>query len=125
MYKIMLVEDDKILQEMYNARLEAESFEVKVAENGREAINQLKDWHPDLILLDIMMPEMNGMEVLHYLKSEPKTEKIPVFILTALGQSKDREAGLKAGADDYIVKSDLMPKEVVEKINQVLKVKSS
>lgn len=120
MYKILLVEDDKVLGDMYSERIKAEGYELKHAENGRDAIDIIHDFRPDLILLDIMMPEMNGMEVLHYLKSEPKTEEIPVFILTALGQSKDREAGLDAGAADYIVKSELMPKEVIGKIKSLL-----
>ena len=123
MAKILLVEDDKVLSEMYSARLESEGYDFKHAINGKEAIRVIHEWKPDLILLDIMMPEMNGLEVLHYLKSEPKTEEIPVFILTALSQSKDREAGLAAGADDYIVKSDLMPKEIIEKVNDILKSK--
>jgi DNA-binding response OmpR family regulator len=120
-YKILLVEDDTVLGDMYSERIKAEGYELKHAVNGRDAIDIIHDYKPDLILLDIMMPEMNGMEVLHYLKSEPKTEKIPVFILTALGQSKDREAGLNAGAADYIVKSELMPKEIMEKIKGLLK----
>jgi DNA-binding response OmpR family regulator len=102
--RIMLVEDDPVLSEMYEIRLKADDFEVMRVENGKRALEELPHFKPDLILLDIMMPVMNGIEVLKYLKSEKETEKIPVFLLTALSQSKDKTMGMNAGADGIYYK---------------------
>lgn len=122
-HRILLVEDDAVLAEMYELRLKSEDFEVLRAENGKKALKELPEFKPDLILLDIMMPEMNGIELLRYLRAEKETMDIPVFLLTALSQSKDRAAGMEAGANDYIVKSESMPHEVVERVKDALKIK--
>ena len=115
-----MVDDDQALLEMYTMRLKEEAFEVIVARNGEEALARAVDSKPDVILLDVMMPKVNGFDVLDILKSTPETKKIPVLILTVLIQDADRERGLKAGAEDYLVKSETMPGQVIEKVKQVL-----
>lgn len=118
--KILLVEDDHTLAEMYTIRLKAEDFEVLHVENGKIALEEMPHFKPDLILLDIMMPEMNGIDVLKYLRTQKETKSIPVFLLTALSQARDRTVGIEAGADGFIVKSEVMPREVVERVKVAL-----
>lgn len=105
---------------MYSTRLEEDNFKVITARNGEEALARAVDAKPDVILLDIMMPKVNGFDVLDILKSTPETKHIPVLILTVLVQDADRERGLKSGADDYIVKSETMPGQVIEKVRAVI-----
>jgi DNA-binding response OmpR family regulator len=117
---ILIVDDDLTLREMYVARLQAEGFSVDSAKDGEEAIQKAKDKHPNVILLDIMMPKINGLDVLKMLKTDDATKDIPVLLLTALIQDIDKAKGLSSGADDYIVKSETMPGEVIAKINAAL-----
>ncbi len=117
---ILLVDDDLTLREMYDERLKAEGFEIIQASNGEEAIAKAKDVKPNVILLDIMMPKINGFDVLKDLKENPETKDTPVIILTALIQDVDRLQGKKLGAADYIVKSETMPGEVIAKIKKVM-----
>jgi len=117
---ILLVDDDLTLREMYGERLKVEGFEIVQASNGEEALQQAKEVNPNVILLDIMMPKINGFDVLRQLKEDPELKDIPVIILTALIQDVDRLQGKKLGAADYIVKSETMPGEVIAKIQGVL-----
>lgn len=118
--KILIVDDDLPLLEMYEGRLQQEGYEVITAKNGEEGLARAVDSNPDLILLDIMMPKVNGFDVLDILKTTPETKNIPVLILTVLIQEQDKERGLKSGAADYIIKSETMPGGVIEKIKVVL-----
>ena len=113
---ILLVDDDLTLREMYDERLKAEGFDIIQASNGDEALRKAKENKPNIILLDIMMPKVNGFDVLKELKADPDLKEIPVIILTALIQDVDRVQGKKLGATDYIVKSETMPGEVLAKI---------
>lgn len=117
---ILLVDDDLTLREMYEERLKAEGFMIVQASNGEEALNKAKDIKPSIILLDIMMPKINGFDVLKGLKADPELKDIPVIILTALIQDVDRVQGDKLGATDYIVKSETMPGEVIIKIRNAI-----
>lgn len=117
---ILLVDDDLTLREMYEERLKAEGYNITQATNGEEALEKLKDSKPDIILLDIMMPKVNGFDVLKELKANSEMKDIPVIILTALIQDVDRVQGKKLGAVDYIVKSETMPGEVIAKIKNAL-----
>lgn len=117
---ILLVDDDLTLREMYEERLKAEGFMIVQASNGEEALNKAKDIKPSIILLDIMMPKINGFDVLKDLKADPELKDIPVIILTALIQDVDRVQGDKLGATDYIVKSETMPGEVIIKIRNAI-----
>lgn len=119
--KILLVEDDTFLAGMYVSKLNLENFDVKLAENGEDGLNLAKKELPDLILLDILLPRMDGFEVLKALKADSKTAKIPVILLTNLGQKKDVDHGLSLGAEDYLIKAHFMPNEVIAKIKKILK----
>lgn len=121
MKKILLVEDDQGLREMYQMRLELENFSVVCAIDGEEALEKAKNEKPDLILLDLMIPKISGLEVLKMLKNDTLTAKIPVIIMTVLDQENNKIEGLSLGADDYIIKSKVMPEEVLERIKKVLK----
>lgn len=119
--KIVLVEDDSFLAGMYVSKLNLEDFEVKLAENGEDGLKLATEIMPDLILLDILLPRMDGFEVLKKLKQNPSTADIPVILLTNLGQKKDVDRGLALGAEDYLIKAHFMPNEVIAKIKKILK----
>lgn len=114
--KVLLVEDDPLLIDLYRERFKEESFELVLATDGREAL-RLADEKTDLILLDILIPEMNGFEVLRQLKKNPDTRDIPVIVLTNLGSEqsdKDKQLALSLGAVDYLVKTYHTPDDLVE-----------
>lgn len=117
---VLLVDDDLTLREMYEERMKAEGFNILQATNGEEALKKAKEAKPDVILLDIMMPKVNGFDVLKELKANAELKNIPVIVLTALIQDVDRVQGKKLGAADYIVKSETMPGEVITKIKNAL-----
>lgn len=118
--KVLIVDDDITLRDMYAERLKAEGFEAEIAGNGDEGIEKAKSTQPDVILLDIMMPKTNGFNALEELKRDETTKNIPVIMLTALIQNENKTRSIAGGADDYIVKSETMPGEVIEKINRVI-----
>lgn len=120
--KILIVEDDRFLSEMYATKLTASGFEVETAEDGQEALAKVKEQKPDLILLDIVLPKMDGFEFLRSFKKDPASEKILVVILTNLGQKEEVDKGLKLGANDYIIKAHFTPTEVVAKVKKLLKI---
>lgn len=115
--KILLVEDDDGLASVYMARLEAEGLDVKRVADGEDALAAAVDYKPHLILLDIMMPKVSGYDVLDILRNTPETTNIKIIMLTALGQDSDKEKADKLGADDYLVKSQVVIADVVERIN--------
>jgi len=117
---ILLIEDDPFLLSMYSTKFELEDFVVKTADNGAKGLELSKEVDPDIILLDIMMPKMNGFEVLENLKKDDKLKKIPVILLTNLNQKDEIERGLALGADDYLIKAHFMPSEVVDKIRKII-----
>ncbi len=119
--KILLVEDDTFLVGMYVAKLDKERFETFVANDGVEGVRVAKEKLPDLILLDILLPKMDGWTVLGELKRDQATRAIPVILLTNLGDKKDVERGMALGATDYLVKAHFMPAEVVEKIKKTIR----
>jgi len=124
MAKILLVEDDTILVEMYQAKFELEGHEVRVATNGEECLTVLKEFQPELILLDILMPKLNGFHVLKEIKKQPGLRQIPVILLTNLGQAEvdmNQELAKALGVNDYLIKSHHTPDEVVQKAVKVLK----
>ena len=118
--KILIADDDVTLMDMYKLRLEAEDYEVVTASDGEEAIAEIRKEKPDLVLLDIMMPKINGLDVLTELKKDPQFKDMPVIMLTALIQDVTKVKSLMSGADDYLMKSEVMPGEVIKKVNQVL-----
>lgn len=118
--KIVMADDDKMLIDMYKERLELAGYVVTICRNGEEALAKVREVKPDIIMLDIMMPKVNGYETLASLKSDPQTKDIPVIMLSALMRDLNREKAVEAGADDYLIKSEAMPSDVITKIEQVL-----
>lgn len=118
--KILIVEDDTFLAGMYVTKLGLERFKTELAVDGKAGVEKAKKFKPDLILLDVLLPKMNGFEVLKEIKRDPSTAQIPVILLTNLGQKSDVLKGLEAGAADYLIKAHFMPSEVVEKIKHIL-----
>ena len=120
MARILIIEDDALIARMYEAAFKFEKYEVDIAHNGKDGLEKLKKNRPSLILLDIMMPKMNGIDVLREMKADPRYKGIPVVMLTNLSGSKDIEEALSLGAVKYIVKSKYKPKEVVAQIKEIL-----
>ena len=120
MAKILIIEDDPLMSRLYQKVFKFENYDVAFAANGREGIEKAVKDKPTLILLDIMMPVMNGLEVLEKLKANPDTKAIPVVVLTNLAGTQDAETALAKGAVKYIVKSEYEPKEVVQMIKEIL-----
>lgn len=119
--KILVVEDDPFLSKAFSLKLTKAGFEAILIKDGQEAMDGARKAMPDLILLDLMLPHRSGFEILADLKQDAKLKDIPVLILTNLGQEEEEERGLKLGALEYLVKTDIKLEEVVEKINDYLK----
>ena len=120
MKKILFVEDDDGLAQVYVTRLDAEGFEVKRVPNGEDALASALEFKPDLILLDAMMPQVNGFDVLDILRNTPETAHIKIIMLTALSQESDRQKAESLGVDDYLVKSQVVIADVVDRIKHHL-----
>lgn len=114
--KILLVEDDEALAAVYKSRLDIEGFETKGVYNGEEALAAATAFKPDLILLDAMMPKISGFDVLDILRNTPETAQIKVIMLTALSQPKDKARAENLGVDDYLVKSQVVIGDVIERV---------
>ncbi|MCK4454369.1 response regulator [Candidatus Parcubacteria bacterium] len=121
MNTILLVEDDPSLIDIYTTKLKQDGFSVRVAKNGQEAFELLKKEVPDLLVLDIVLPQVDGWDVLSKIKENKKWEKIPIVILSNLGQKAEVEKGLKLGAEEYLIKAHYTPSEIVEEIKKILK----
>src|SRR3972149_6869058 len=119
--KILMVDDDKMLIDLYKERLELAGYNVEVSRDGEEGLAKIHSVKPDLVLLDIMMPKVNGYEALASIKSDPTTKNTPVIILSALMRDINKTKAVESGADDYIIKSEAMPADVIKKIESVLK----
>jgi DNA-binding response OmpR family regulator len=118
--KILIIEDDRYISKMYQLKLSLDGFDVQVAENGRIGLEKAKEFLPDIILTDILMPEMDGFDVISGVKSDETLKNIPVLIMSNLGQEDHIKKGLDKGAIGYIVKSQYTPSKVVEKIKEIL-----
>jgi DNA-binding response OmpR family regulator len=119
--KVLLVEDDTFLSNIYKTKFEMEGFSVTVSDNGEAGLSDAKKKKQDVILLDILLPKMDGFTVLEKLKTDKTVKDIPVILLTNLGQKDDVEKGLKLGAVDYLIKAHFKPSETVEKVRKALK----
>ena len=117
---ILIVEDNKILRELIVSKLTKENYNVFEAIDGEEGIKKIKEKNPDLILLDLLLPGIDGFEVLSQIKNDPKLSSISVIILSNLGQKEEVEKGLKMGATDYMIKASFTPKEIIDKIKATL-----
>lgn len=120
MAKILIVEDDPLMSRMYQKIFSFENYEVEIAADGQEGLDKARTGKPTLILLDIMMPKMNGLQVLEKLKADPETKAIPVVMLTNLAGQQDAETALSKGAVKYIIKSEYEPKQVANMVKEIL-----
>ncbi len=118
--KILLVEDDRALASVYVSRLELEGFDVKHVLNGEDALSTAISYKPDLVVLDAMMPKISGFDVLDILRNTAQTANVRIIMLTALSQAKDRERAEELGVDDYLVKSQVVIGDVVDRIKHHL-----
>lgn len=117
---ILLAEDDVVLMEMYTERLKAEGFNVVQAQDGEAALQQIRELHPQFLILDIMMPKMNGIDVLKEVKADETTKNIPVAIATALVQDMTEVKKLLGPNDTYLIKSEVMPGDIIEIVKKRL-----
>lgn len=120
--KILFVEDDDALAGVYIVRLQAEGFDVRRVANGEEALAAATEYHPDLVLLDVMMPKVSGFDVLDILRNTPETTNLKVIMLTALSQEADRKRAEDLGVDDYLVKSQVVITDVIARIKHHLNI---
>ncbi len=118
--KVLFVEDEKLVARMYEKISEQSGFETKIATNGLEAISTAKEWQPDLIFMDIMMPEMNGISALKQLKIDDTTKAIPVVMLTNLSGTHDEELAISEGAATFWVKKDIDFKNFKDQVLEIL-----
>lgn len=118
---ILIVEDEPFLVEMYKARFEQEGYEVEVAFNGTTVLDSVKKNKPDIVLLDIVMPEQDGYAVLRELKTRKDLRFTPVLVFSNLAQDEEIEKGIKLGADKYFIKSEYTPSQLVQEVEKMIK----
>ena len=119
MRTILLVEDDPFLIDIYSTKLKEAGFSIEVAQDGEEALRKIKDMAFDLILLDIVLPTVNGWEILRNIRRDPSLKDLKIVVLSNLGEKEEIEKGLEAGANRYLVKAHYTPTEVVKEIKQI------
>ncbi len=117
--KILIIDDDPFILDMYVLKFKEEGFDVKTSRDGKTGLALAKEFKPAVILLDIVMPAMDGFDVLRTLKEEGTSPRAKIIFLTNFGQKEDVERGLKLGADDYIIKAHFTPGEVVQKVKEI------
>jgi phosphate regulon transcriptional regulator PhoB len=118
--RVLIVEDEPDIRELVVHHLKREGYQVSAASSGEEALRQVQAAPPDLVILDLMMPSMDGLEVCRRLRQDPATASLPIVMLTAKGDEVDRVLGLEIGADDYVVKP-FSPKELLARVRAVLR----
>jgi DNA-binding response OmpR family regulator len=118
--KLLLIEDDALLSRMYQTIFVSSSYDVTLAEDGQQGLDLAREHHPDVILLDVMMPKLNGLEVLRQLKADAKLKDVPVIMLTNLAGNTDIQTALQLGAVRYIIKNENRPKEVEAIVREIL-----
>lgn len=118
--KILVVEDETFLVKIYTVKLKKEGFDVEIATDGESAVEAAESYKPDMILLDLILPKMNGFEALEEIRKQPAMKKTPVIVLSNLGQDEDIKRAENLGADGYLVKANFSIQDVVQKIKDVL-----
>lgn len=121
MKTILLIEDDPFLIDIYATKLKETGFSVKVAHDGEEALKKAREEKPDLVVLDIVLPKIDGWEILKEIKSEEELKDLKIIILSNLGQKEEVEKGIKLGARKYLIKAHYTPSQIVEEIQKILK----
>lgn len=122
--RVLLVEDDDSLANVYTTRLQAEGLDVRRVANGEDALAAALSYQPNLVLLDVMMPKVSGFDVLDILRNTPETADLKVIMLTALSQDSDKERAEALGVDEYLVKSQVVIADVIERIKHHLNISS-
>lgn len=122
MAKILIVEDDNFLLKMYRKRFQLEGFQVEVAQDGEEGLSKIKSFSPDLVLMDVMLPKMNGLEAISRAKADPQISKIPILVLTNLSTTDDAGTAVQKGATGVLIKSDVTPSQVLAKVKEILRI---
>lgn len=123
MAKVLVAEDNKYLRQAYISKLLKEGFETEIVEDGKAVMERVKSFKPDILILDIILPQRNGLDILKELKETPVLNKIPVIITSNLDKNEDVKKGLEIGADDYLVKTEVSMDDIVAKIRKLLKTK--
>ena len=118
---ILIIEDDKFLRQLISQKLFKEGYDVSEAIDGEEGLKKIREEKPGLILLDLILPGIDGFEVLSQMRKEQEIADIPIIILSNLGQKEDVEKGLNLGAIDYLIKAHFTPGEIIEKVKNALK----
>lgn len=118
--RVLLIEDDPFLIDVYETKLKKSGYKVEVVEKGDLAFEKIKSTNPNLILLDIVLPKMDGWEILKKIKKEEETKNCKVVILSNLGQKEEVDKGLKMGAEKYFIKAHYTPEEIIKKIDKLL-----
>jgi len=116
--KVLIVEDDKFLQKILVLKFSSDGFDVRAASDGEEAVALIRAERPDLVILDLIMPKLNGFEVLTNIRTDAATRKLPVIVLSNLGQDEDKKRAAEMGVADFLVKSDISIQEVVQKAKE-------
>jgi len=122
--KILLVEDDDFLRDICKIKLEKEQFDVITSADGIDALKKIQEKNPQLVLLDVILPGMDGFDILKNIKNDPKTSSIPIIMLTNLGQTDEVSRGISLGAEDYIIKAHFTVGEIIDKVRTVIKRKN-
>lgn len=120
MAKIAIIEDDQVINQMYRMKFEADGFDVATASDGETGVAMVKKFQPDLILLDLQMPHLNGAEALKLIRNSPAGKTIPVIVLTNLGEEEAPKSLRELGIHSYIVKANLTPRQVVDRAKTAL-----
>lgn len=118
--KVAIIEDDIAIVQMYRTKFETEGYEVATAPDGEAGLELLSTFEPDIILLDLMMPNMNGLDMLQKLRNQPGGRDAKVVVLTNMGDTETATRVYKMAADDYIVKAEMTPKQVAERVKALL-----
>lgn len=120
MHKILIIEDDPPYRKIYKRKFEVSGYQVEVAENGAEGLEKMRSFKPDLVFTDLMMPQVDGFQVLERAKADPQLSATPIVVLTNLSTSEDATKVAQMGAVAILVKSDTEPNAIVEKAGEIL-----
>lgn len=120
MAKVLIIDDDPFILDMYVLKFKESGFQVETAQDGKSGLKKIKDTHPDIVLLDVVMPAMDGFDVLQDIKKNFSPPLPKIVLLTNLGQKEDVDRGMQLGADDYVIKAHFTPSDVVDKVKKIL-----
>ena len=120
MKKILLIEDDPLLIDIYTTKLQQSGFEVQTVEEGEKAVTAIQQERPDIVLLDVVLPHVDGWEILQQVQASEELKRIPIVILSNLGQKEEIEKGLRLGAVRYLIKAHYTPSQVVEEVVKLI-----